>query len=102
MKIEVIYALPNEQKSFFVETDKGITVRQAIQKSKILHEYSELNAFLDNLKVGVYGQVVDMDHQVEDKDRVEIYRDLTIDPKQARMLRAEQKRKREGIKGFGA
>ncbi|MDE5000804.1 RnfH family protein, partial [Francisella tularensis subsp. holarctica] len=27
---------------------------------------------------------------------------LTIDPKQARMLRAEQKRKKEGIRLFGA
>ncbi|AIT08907.1 hypothetical protein LO80_02215 [Candidatus Francisella endociliophora] len=102
MRVEVIYALPNEQKSFFVESEKAITVRQAIEQSKILHTYSELNNALDTLKVGIYGQIVDMDHQVSDKDRVEIYRDLTIDPKQARMLRAEQKRKREGIKGFGA
>lgn len=102
MKVEVIYALPDEQKSFFVETEKAITVRQAIEQSKILHVYSDIANSLDSLKVGIYGQVVDMDHQVEDKDRVEIYRDLTIDPKKARMLRAEQKRKREGIKGFGA
>ena len=102
MKIEVIYALPNEQKSFFVETEKAITVRQAIEQSKVLHTYSDLTSSLDNLKVGVYGQIVDMDHPLNDRDRVEIYRDLTIDPKQARMLRAEQKRKREGIKGFGA
>lgn len=102
MKVEVIYALPNEQKSFYVESEKAITVRQAIERSKILHTYSELSNALDTLKVGIYGQIVDMDHQVSDKDRVEIYRDLTIDPKQARMLRAEQKRKREGIKGFGA
>ncbi|MBK2258537.1 RnfH family protein [Francisella philomiragia] len=101
MKIEVIYALPNEQKSFYVESDDSLTVREAIIQSKILDAYSELGN-IENLKVGIYGQMVDLDHVLEDRDRVEIYRNLTIDPKQARMLRAEQKRKREGIRGFGA
>ncbi|ASG67694.1 UPF0125 protein [Francisella halioticida] len=101
MKVEVIYALPNEQKSFFVEFEKSITVRQAIQLSKVSHKYSELEN-LEELKVGIYSEIVDLDHPVKDKDRIEIYRDLIIDPKQARMLRAEQKRKREGIRGFGA
>ncbi|MBK2094844.1 RnfH family protein [Francisella philomiragia] len=101
MKVEVIYALPNEQKSFYVESDDSLTVRQAIIESKILDAYSEL-ASIENLKVGIYGQIANLDHVLEDRDRVEIYRNLTIDPKQARMLRAEQKRKREGIRGFGA
>ncbi|QUE30674.1 RnfH family protein [Francisella philomiragia] len=101
MKVEVIYALPNEQKSFYVESDDSLTVREAIIESKILDAYSELDS-IENLKVGIYGQMIDLDHVLEDRDRVEIYRNLTIDPKQARMLRAEQKRKREGIRGFGA
>ncbi|MBK2295590.1 RnfH family protein [Francisella philomiragia] len=101
MKVEVIYALPNEQKSFYVESDDSLTVRQAIIESKILDAYSELD-IIENLKVGIYGQMIDLDHVLEDRDRIEIYRNLTIDPKQARMLRAEQKRKREGIRGFGA
>lgn len=101
MKVEVIYALPNEQKSFYVESDDSLTVREAIIQSKILDAYSELGN-IENLKVGIYGQIVNLDHVLEDRDRVEIYRNLTIDPKQARMLRAEQKRKREGIRGFGA
>lgn len=101
MKVEVIYALPNEQISFFVETDENLTVRQAIMKSKILHKYPEIDV-LDRLKIGVYGVVVDLDHPVKDKDRIEIYRELTIDPKQARMLRADQKRIRDGIQAFGA
>ncbi|WP_150464966.1 RnfH family protein [Francisella sp. SYW-2] len=101
MKVEVIYALPNEQKSFYVEFDDSLTVREAIIESKILDAYSELDS-IENLKVGIYGQMIDLDHVLEDRDRIEIYRNLTIDPKQARMLRAEQKRKREGIRGFGA
>lgn len=101
MKVEVIYALPNEQRSFFIETENSMTVKQAIEQSSILQSYPELQN-LDDLQIGIYGQIVDLQHFVKDKDRVEIYRDLIIDPKQARMLRADQKRKREGIKGFGA
>lgn len=101
MKVEIIYALLDEQRSFFVESDESMTVRQVIDQSKIVHKYPELEN-LEELKVGIYSETVDLDHPVKDKDRVEIYRNLTIDPKQARMLRAEQKRKREGIRGFGA
>ncbi|APA83331.1 RnfH family protein [Francisella tularensis] len=101
MKIEVIYALANEQLSFFVEVDEVINVRQALKLSKITHKYPELGN-IESLKVGVYSQLVDLDYQLKDRDRVEIYRNLTIDPKQARMLRAEQKRKKEGIRLFGA
>ena len=100
MKIEVIYALASEQKSFFVETTDKITVRQAIEKSKILETYLDLN--IESIKVGVYGEIVNLDDYVQDRDRIEIYRDLTIDPKKARMLRAEQKRKKQGGKPFSA
>ena len=101
MKIEVIYALSQEQKSFFVSSEKPLTVRQVIQQSKISHKYPELEV-LEDLKIGIYSEVVDLDHPVKDKDRIEIYRELTIDPKKARMLRAEQKRKKDGVKLFGA
>lgn len=101
MKIEIIYALPERQRSFFIETDKSLTVRQAIEQSKIIDIYPDLDD-IDSLDVGVYSKKVDLDYPLKDKDRVEIYRKLTIDPKKARMLRAEQKRKKEGIKLFGA
>lgn len=99
-KAEIIYALPNEQISFFVEFEENITAKQAIEKSGILDKYPELK--LENLKLGVYSEIVDLNAELKHKDRLEIYRELTIDPKQARMIRAEQKRKREGIKLFGA
>ncbi|QIV96118.1 hypothetical protein EDC55_12810 [Allofrancisella inopinata] len=101
MKVEVIYPLFNEQRSFFVEFVGNLSVRQAIQKSKILHTYPELEK-IEDFKIGIYGEIIDLDAPINDNDRIEIYRELTIDPKKARMLRAEQKRKKEGIKLFGA
>ncbi|MDE5033788.1 RnfH family protein, partial [Francisella tularensis subsp. holarctica] len=42
MIIEVIYALANEQLSFFDEVDEVINVRQSLKLSKITHKYPEL------------------------------------------------------------
>jgi hypothetical protein len=41
-------------------------------------------------KVGVWGQLRTLDHVLRDRDRVEIYRPLQIDPKDARRLRHRQ------------
>ena len=44
------------------------------------------------LKVGVWGQLRSLDHVLRDRDRVEIYRPLQIDPMEARRLRHRQQR----------
>lgn len=101
MKVEVVYALPDEQVIFKIESQNTtITVEDVIKESGLLDKYPQID--LTQSKIGIYGQIVELNHSVTDKDRIEIYRELTIDPKQARMLRAEQKRKKEGLRGFGA
>lgn len=101
MKVEVVYALPDEQVIFKIESQNTtMTVEDVIKESGLLDKYSQID--LMHSKIGVYGQIVGLNHSVTDKDRIEIYRELTIDPKQSRMLRAEQKRKKEGLRGFGA
>lgn len=44
-------------------------------------------------KVGVWGQLRPLDHVLRDRDRVEIYRPLRVDPKDARRLRHRQQRR---------
>lgn len=44
-------------------------------------------------KVGVWGQLCALDHVLRDQDRVEIYRPLRIDPKDARRVRQRQQRR---------
>lgn len=44
-------------------------------------------AFDPALKVGIWGRVVPLDTLLRDRDRIEIYRPLTVDPKEARRLR---------------
>jgi putative ubiquitin-RnfH superfamily antitoxin RatB of RatAB toxin-antitoxin module len=88
--IEIVYALPHEQTVITVELPGGSTVGQAIVKSGLEARYPDLN--LSATKLGIYGRVVSADTVLEDGDRVEIYRALLADPKQARRRRASRPR----------
>ena len=88
IKVEVVYALPEEQKVFALEGEQGITVEEAIKQSGILEVYPEIN--LQQNKTGIYGELVDLNTVLRNHGRIEIYRPLEIDPKAARKLRAER------------
>jgi len=47
---------------------------------------------LESAAVGVWGRPVDRSHIAYDGDRIEIYRPLLLDPRDARRLLAEQGR----------
>ncbi len=85
--IEVVYGLPNKQDSRRISVERLCTVIQAIELSDILADHPEID--LGKNKVGVFGQLMALDHILQDGDRVEIYRPLIIDPKVARRLRAK-------------
>ena len=89
--IEVAYATPQRQALVGIEVAPGCTLRQAIERSGILAQFPEIS--LERCKVGVFGRLRQLDDAVEAGDRVEIYRPLTADPKQARRLRAKRKAK---------
>lgn len=88
IKIEVVYALPEKQVLLEVEVDAGTNVRQAIERSGILSRFPEIE--LARGRVGIFGRPVHLDALLNDGDRVEIYRPLMADPKQARQGRAQQ------------
>lgn len=87
MQVEIIYALPAEQALKSLTVNEGCTVEQAIIESGILLQYPELE--LNNLVVGIFSKLVDLQHVLQEGDRVEIYRELIIDPMEARRLRAK-------------
>jgi putative ubiquitin-RnfH superfamily antitoxin RatB of RatAB toxin-antitoxin module len=86
IRVEVAYALEDEQAIIPVEGEKGLTARQAIERSSILKRFSEIDLAVN--RVGVFGKVTELDHVLEPGDRVEIYRPLIADPKEARRKRA--------------
>ncbi|OEF28590.1 RnfH family protein [Vibrio rumoiensis] len=86
--VEVVYALPHEQKVFDLAVDSELTVQEIIEQSGVLAAYPEID--LKENKVGVFSRNVKLDATIRDKDRIEIYRPLLADPKDIRRKRAEQ------------
>lgn len=86
--VEVVYALPQEQRVMKLVVNKQMTVEEIIEKSGVLDIYPEID--LSKNKVGVFSRNVKLDATVRDKDRIEIYRPLLADPKDIRRKRAEQ------------
>lgn len=85
-RIEVVYALPDAQDCSWVELPAGSTAMDAVHAAGILARHPEID--LRKHKLGIYGKVVAADAPLAEGDRVEIYRPLALDPKEARRRRA--------------
>ncbi len=74
------------------------TVRDALIASGLLERHS---LSIDAVRCGVWGRRCDLAKVLRDGDRVEIYRGLTVDPKEARRLRykGQSKKKRPAEPG---
>jgi putative ubiquitin-RnfH superfamily antitoxin RatB of RatAB toxin-antitoxin module len=90
LKIEVVYALRDEQWLTALEVEEGASVREAIERSGILRRYPEIELIPG--RVGVFGKEVDLASRLRDGDRVEIYRPLEADPKETRRRRVKRRR----------
>jgi len=86
IKVQVAYALPNRHRIIDLEVDQSCTVIEAVQQSNIAEQFPEID--LDKAKFGIFAKVVKKDQALEDGQRIEIYRPLIADPKEARKKRA--------------
>lgn len=84
--VQVVYALPGAQEVVEVELKAGATVEAALNASGIPARHPEID--LKAQRIGVWGRPVALATGVRNRDRVEIYRALSADPKQARRHRA--------------
>ncbi len=91
IKVEVAYALREEQALLVVDTVEGTIVKEVIKQSEILDKYPEID--LETVKVGIFGKLTKMDQGVRDRDRIEIYRPLIADPKEVRRRKAAEGKK---------
>ena len=86
IEVEVAYAKPDEQLIIKLDVAAGTTLQQAIEQSGILDRFPEIDP--DQMKAGVFGKLKKLNQSLRDGDRVEIYRPLKMDPKEARRRRA--------------
>lgn len=89
IKVEVAYALPEEQLIIPLTVDIGTTVDTAIELSGLLEKYPEIEPGKAN-KIGIFGKLTKGNTELREKDRVEIYRPLIADPKEVRRKRAAE------------
>lgn len=85
MHIEVIYALPDVQHRLHLELEADARVRDALEAVCHIPPFSGMD--LAAQTVGIFGRIVEQDAALGPDDRVEVYRPLTVDPKEARRRR---------------
>ena len=92
MIVTVVYAGSNRRIVLQVDVEAGVTVEEAIIASGVLS--LEPGLHVKNLVVGVWNRAARLEQRVREGDRIEIYRPLQVDPKEARRSRADIRRRR--------
>ena len=95
IRVEVAYALPHKQKIIALLVEPGTSALQAVERSGIVKHFPEID--IVTAKLGIFGESIGTKgnasaatHILHEGDRVEIYRPLISDPKEARRKRAEK------------
>jgi putative ubiquitin-RnfH superfamily antitoxin RatB of RatAB toxin-antitoxin module len=82
IRVEVVFATPADQTLVVLDLDPGATVADAIAAAGLSGSYPA------DLQAGIWGRPVEAGRGLADGDRVELYRPLQMDPREARRLRA--------------
>ena len=97
LRAEVVYALPDGSHVVAVELNAGATLGDALAASGLAARFPEIERY--GYAVGVFGERRPLDSPLADGDRIEIYRPLRVDPKEARRRRATKPRRTTGTTG---
>ena len=107
ISVEVAFALPDQQQIIQLSVLPGTTALEAVIQSGIAVQFPIIKP--DTAAMGIFSRVLDgrvnptpAEYVLRAGDRVEVYRPLLLDPKQARLVRAARNRpdrKRTGRTG---
>lgn len=75
-----------------ISVNAGATVRLALNRSGLFERHPGID--LAHCTLGVWGKLRGLDEPLRDLDRIEIYRPLQVDPKEARRLRYRSHREK--------
>lgn len=89
LRVTVLFSPgPREMREWALELAPGSTVADAIAASGLRAEFPGID--LDALGVGVWGRKAGPQQPLRERDRIEVYRPLKVDPKVARRERFRQ------------
>jgi putative ubiquitin-RnfH superfamily antitoxin RatB of RatAB toxin-antitoxin module len=86
MRVELAFATPAKQIVKEIDVVDGATVGDVIEQAGLDREFPEID--FAKLQTGVWGRLAERGQRVRDGDRVELYRPLEMDPREARRLKA--------------
>lgn len=87
LEIGIVYGLSDKQVLKNMQVEEGTRIRAAALQSGLDGIFEDLN--LHSAPLGIFGKAVKDDTPLRDGDRIEVYRPLLIDPKEARRKRVQ-------------
>ena len=87
MRVEVAYASPERQAVVAFDLDEGASLAAALRAAARHEDFAGLG--VETLPAGIYGTPAPRSQLLRQGDRVELYRPLALDPKEARRRRAQ-------------
>jgi putative ubiquitin-RnfH superfamily antitoxin RatB of RatAB toxin-antitoxin module len=95
LRIEVVWSpAAGDVRHTVVTVPGGSTLRQGLHCWAALADPLHHSADWTGLKVGIWGRIRPLDTPLRANDRIELYRPLTVDPKEARRLRYKNRGER--------
>lgn len=88
LHVEVVYARSDRQYLVTLMLPERSTADEVLRLSGLLERFPEID--VAGCQLGVFGRRVAPQQALRDADRVEIYRPLKADPKEARRERAHR------------
>ena len=89
ISVELVFVTPESEAFHVLELPQGATVADAIESSGLARDFPDYA--VTELPVGIWGRRVSAAQLLQDGDRVEVYRELRVDPMDARRLRASER-----------
>jgi putative ubiquitin-RnfH superfamily antitoxin RatB of RatAB toxin-antitoxin module len=89
IRVAVAVALPGRQEVFEIEIAEGGTVADALAAARLAERFPGVD--LAGLRPGIWSRAAEAATPLREGDRVELYRPLKADPKDARRSRAKLK-----------
>lgn len=86
MRVELVWSpVAGDVQHRCLEVEEGATLASALQAcADFMAAQSQP---LEQLRIGIWGRLRPLQTPLRERDRIEVYRPLTVDPKEARRLR---------------
>lgn len=98
IRVVVAYSpAPRQTDCVEIDLPAGATVGDALKESGLLQRHPGIDPA--TAKLGIWGKLRSLDDPLREADRVEVYRPLRVDPKEARRQRYRSHREKKKAPG---